>query len=109
MQRQLHCGWLEFHIGSLVPSYDTPIAITCNDGRQGTLAGATLTDLGYRTVTVLEGGMAAWQHAAMPVEQGLSGVMSSPTDVVLLGPQRNFADMMHYLRWEEALGTKYSS
>ena len=35
--------------------------------------------------------------------------MSAPTDVVLSGPDRNFADMMHYLRWEEALGTKYGS
>jgi rhodanese-related sulfurtransferase len=102
-------GWLEFHIGSLAPSYETSIAITCNDGRQATLAGATLTDLGYQTVTVLEGGMAAWQHAALPVDRGLSGVMSPPTDVVLSGPERNFADMMHYLRWEEELGTKYSS
>ena len=102
-------GWLEFHIGSLAPSYETSIAIACNDGRQATLAGATLTDLGYQTVTVLEGGMAAWQHAVLPVERGLSGVMSPPTDVVLSGPERNFADMMHYLRWEEELGTKYSS
>ena len=53
--------------------------------------------------------MAAWQDAGLPVEQGLSGVMDSPTDVVVSGPDRNFADMMHYLRWEEALGTKYGS
>ena len=102
-------GWLEFQIGSLDLSHETPVAVTCNDGRQATLAGATLTDLGYQTVTVLAGGMAAWQHAALPVEQGLSGVMRAPVDVVLSGPDRNFADMMHYLRWEEALGTKYGS
>jgi 3-mercaptopyruvate sulfurtransferase SseA len=100
---------LEFHIGTLAPSYDTAVAVTCNDGRHATLAGATLTGLGYQTVTVLEGGMTAWQHAALPAEHGLAGVMSSPTDVVLSGPERNFADMMHYLRWEEELGTKYSS
>jgi hypothetical protein len=41
------------------------------------------------------------------VELGLSGVMSSPNDVVLSGPDRNYADMMNYLRWEEALGEKY--
>ena len=102
-------GWLEFHIGSLAPSRETPVAVTCSDGRQATLAGATLTDLGYRTVIVLAGGMAAWQRAALPVEQGLAGVMSPPADVVLSGPDCNFADMMHYLRWEEALGTKYVS
>ena len=100
-------GWLEFQIGLLAPSRETPVTVTCNDGRQATLAGATLKDLGYQAVTVLDGGLAAWQHAALPVEQGLSGVMRAPTDVVLSGPDRNFADMMHYLRWEEALGTKY--
>ena len=31
----------------------------------------------------------------------------APTDVVLFGPDRNFADMQNYLRWEEALGRKY--
>ena len=102
-------GWLELRIASVAPSLYAPIAVTCNDGRQATLAGATLAHLGYRAVTVLEGGMAAWQQAALPVEQGLSGVMSSPDDVVLSGPDRNFADMMHYLRWEEELGTKYGS
>ena len=102
-------GWLEIHIGSLGPSFATLIAVTCNDGRQATLAGATLADLGYQTVTVLEGGKAAWLHAALPVERGLSGVMSPPMDVVPTAPNRLFADMMHYLRWEEALGTKYSS
>ncbi len=101
-------GWLEFHIGTLAPAYDTPVAVTCNDGRQATLAGATLSALGYQSVTVLEGGMAAWQHVALPVEHGLSGIMNPPTDVVLSGPDRNFADMMHYLRWEETLGTKYA-
>jgi hypothetical protein len=28
--------------------------------------------------------------------------------VVLSGPDRNFADMQNYLRWEEALGYKYA-
>jgi hypothetical protein len=51
--------------------------------------------------------MAAWRQAGLPAERGLSGVMSSPNDVVLSGPDRNYADMMNYLRWEEALGTKY--
>ncbi|MCI0902541.1 MAG: thiosulfate sulfurtransferase, partial [Chloroflexi bacterium] len=63
---------------------------------------------GYRNVSVLEGGMAAWRQAGLAVEQGLSGVMRPPTDVVVSGPERNFADMMHYLRWETALGEKYA-
>ena len=64
---------------------------------------------GYQNVSVLEGGMAAWRQAGLAVEQGLSGVMRSPTDVVVSGPERNFADMMHYLRWETARGDKYAA
>ena len=35
-------------------------------------------------------------------------VMAPPVDVVPAGPDRNFADMQNYLRWEEALGHKYA-
>jgi rhodanese-related sulfurtransferase len=102
-------GWLEFWIDDIVPSKDTPVTVTCADGLGSTLAAATLGELGYRHVSVLDGGMAAWQNAGLPVEKGLSGVMAPPTDVVLAGPDRNFADMQNYLRWEEALGHKYGS
>ena len=81
--------------------------MTCLDGANAALAGATLVDMGYKDVMVLDGGMAAWQLAGLAVEQGLSGVMSSPNDVVVFGPDRSYADMMNYLRWEEALGKKY--
>jgi rhodanese-related sulfurtransferase len=101
-------GWLELWIGDLVPSKSTPVAVTCADGRSAVLAAATLAELGYSHVSVLDGGMAAWQKAGLPVEKGLSGVMAAPTDVVLAGPDRNFADMQNYLRWEEALGYKYA-
>ena len=60
-------GWLEFWIGDLVPSKDTPVAITCNDGRASTLTASTLRDLGYQDVSVLDGGMEAWQRAGFDV------------------------------------------
>jgi rhodanese-related sulfurtransferase len=102
-------GALELEIGNLVPSKDTGIAVTCCDGCNAALAGATLQVLGYQNVSVLEGGQAAWQQAGLPVETGLSGVMRPPTDVVVSGPDRNYADMIHYLRWETALGDKYAT
>jgi rhodanese-related sulfurtransferase len=102
-------GWLEFRIGDLAPSKDTAIAVTCSNGLSSTLAGATLSELGYRDVSVLDGGIAAWQGAGLVVEKGLSGVMTPPTDVVLSGPDRNYADMMNYLRWEAALGRQYAA
>ncbi len=52
--------------------------------------------------------MSAWRGAGLAVEQGLSGVMRPPDDVVPAGPERSYADMIHYLRWEEALGSKYA-
>jgi len=42
------------------------------------------------------------------MEQGLAGVMAPPDDVVPAGPDRPTHDMINYLRWEEALGHKYS-
>jgi rhodanese-related sulfurtransferase len=102
-------GWLELWISDVAPAHDTPVAVTCLDGRNAALAGATLKALGYQTVTVLDGVMAAWRAAGLPVEQGLSGVMSPPTDMVLSGVDRTFADMMNYLRWEEELGLKYAA
>ena len=101
-------GWLEFWIHDIVPSKRTPVTVTCNDGLGSALAAATLKELGYQGVAVLDGGMAAWQKAGLPLEKGLSGVMAAPTDVLLAGPDRNFADMQNYLRWEEALGRKYA-
>ena len=102
-------GSLELQISDVAPAKDAGIAVTCSNGQNAALAGATLRELGYQNVSVLEGGMAAWRQVGLAVEQGLSGVMSAPTDVVVSGPGRNFADMMNYLRWETALGEKYAA
>jgi rhodanese-related sulfurtransferase len=102
-------GSLELEIVGIAPDKAASIAVTCNNGENAALAGATLKALGYQNVSVLDGGMAAWRKAGLGVEQGLTGVMRSPTDVVVSGPERNFADMMNYLRWETALGEKYAA
>jgi rhodanese-related sulfurtransferase len=102
-------GWLELRIGEAVPNKATPLVVTCADGRHSVLAGATLQDLGYQQVAVLSDGMPAWRQAGLPLEKGLSGVMSPPTDVLAMGTDRNWADAMHYLRWEEELGKKYAT
>ena len=103
-------GWLELWIGDIVPV----------EGHAGGGHVQRWSGLGPRgarpsrswatsSVSVLDGGMDAWQKAGLPVGTGLSGVMAAPTDVVLAGPDRNFADMQNYLRWEEALGYKYAA
>ncbi|MYC29228.1 MAG: rhodanese-related sulfurtransferase [Chloroflexi bacterium] len=102
-------GWLELQVGNLAPSLETPVVVTCRDGRNSVLAAATLKGMGYAGVSALEGGVVAWLAEELPVETGLSGVMSPPTDLVASGPDRNYADMMNYLRWETALGEKYAT
>ena len=100
-------GWLELRISGVAPARDQGIVTSDEDGRQAALAAATLQQMDYEAVSRLEGGMAAWRAAGLPVELGLSGVMQAPNDVVALGPDRSMAEMIHYLRWEEALGRKY--
>jgi len=81
--------------------------VTDPDGADAVLAAATLLDLGYHDVTALAGGTRAWTAAGLGSERGLSGVMDPPDDLVPAGPERSYADMIEYLRWEEALGKKY--
>ena len=102
-------GWLEFRIGDVAPDKDAPVIVTCpNGGAQSALAAATLTGLGYTDVSTLEGGTRGWQASGRDVEVGLAGVMSPPNDNLPMGPDRGYADMVNYLRWEEELGHKYS-
>ena len=102
-------GWLELQINDAVPSQETPVTVTCADGRLSILSASTLTQMGYRNVSVLDGGMTSWRSAGLEVETGLTGITRPPADVVYSGPDRNYAEMMHYLRWETALGEKYQS
>ena len=101
-------GWLEWQIADFAPDANARIIVTCGDGRQSLLAAATLRALGYANAAALDGGMAAWRNANLPIEQGLSGVMRTPADIVFSGPDRTYADMQHYLRWETELGNKYA-
>ncbi len=96
-------GWLEPRIEGVAPK-GSHVVVTDPDGIGSSLAAATLHDLGY-DATALEGGLAAWTAANLPLERGLTGVTAIPNDV--LPAQRSYAEMHNYLRWEEALGAKY--
>jgi rhodanese-related sulfurtransferase len=97
-------SWLELEIGSIVSDTKSrPIVVTDADGPAAMLAGATLRELGYQRVAALGGGMRAWQAAGLEIEQGLSGVMLPPDDILASGPERSAAEAIEYLRWETAL------
>ncbi|HYB40139.1 MAG TPA: rhodanese-like domain-containing protein [Candidatus Methylomirabilis sp.] len=106
--RWLSRSWLELRIGELAEDPATPIVATDDDGHEAPLAAAALLEMGYVNAAALAGGAAAWQREGRPLEQGLTGVLRPPDDVVPAGPDRGTADMINYLRWEERLGHKYS-
>ena len=102
-------SWLEVEINEAGASKGSSITVTCRDGRGSTLAAATLQELGYTNVSVLDGGMAAWKKAGLPVEEGLTGIIRPPSDINYLGVSRSYGEMMNYLRWETQLGEKYAA
>ena len=100
-------GWLEEKIPQLYPNRQQPILVICPNGEQSTLAGATLTELGYKNVCVVEGGMQSWQSAGQPLETGLTKALVEPNDVVLSASMAGDKSAMRsYLEWEIALGKK---
>ena len=100
-------GHLEFLIEDVVASKSQPVVVTCSGGINSVLAGATLRELGYRDVRVLDGGTGAWADAGLPIQRGLTGIMSPPNDVLYSGTHRSLSGGINYLRWEEELGHKY--
>ena len=101
-------GWLELRVAEVAKDPDLPIVVTDDNGDDAVLAAATLGEMGYRDVSALAGGTAAWREEGRPLELGLTGVLRPPDDVVPAGPDRSYADMINYLRWEERLGQKYA-
>jgi rhodanese-related sulfurtransferase len=101
-------GWLELRMAEVARDLAIPVVVTDEDGGDAVLAAATLMEMGYVDVAALAGGTEAWRQDGRPVEPGLTGVLRTPDDVVPAGPDRGYADMINYLRWEERLGHKYA-
>jgi rhodanese-related sulfurtransferase len=60
-------GELEGKAGSLAKNKETPIILVCQTGQRAGRAQAVLKRAGYSEVYSLEGGLAAWQQAGLPV------------------------------------------
>ncbi len=101
-------GWLEDKFPSSVPDRERQVVVTCPSGDHSTLAGATLREIGYCNVVVLEGGMAAWVREGLTLETGLTRMLSEPNDVVLSASVTGDREAMRrYLEWEAELGRKH--
>ena len=51
-----------------LPDKDSPIVLYCRSGRMSTIAAKALVAQGYTRVFELNGGMAAWEQAGLPLE-----------------------------------------
>ena len=58
---------LEFQVEAALPRTEDEVLLLCAAGARALLCAETLNRLGYRHVTVVEGGFRAWQAAGLPV------------------------------------------
>jgi rhodanese-related sulfurtransferase len=99
-------GWLELKLPSSLDDRIRPIILSCADGRNSTLAAATLLEMGNKEVFVLDGGVQAWAGAGYPIERGLDSCLVEPNDIVLSPSIKGDKEAMRrYLEWEIKLTT----
>jgi rhodanese-related sulfurtransferase len=63
---------LAMRVPALITAPATPIAVIDAEGALAPLAAATLAEMGYTDVRVLEGGLAAWRATGRPLVQGVN-------------------------------------
>ncbi len=68
-------GLLEFFADPTSPRHaealdpERPLIVVCHSGARAARAAATLQDMGFADVSILEGGLAAWLKAGFPVTE----------------------------------------
>jgi rhodanese-related sulfurtransferase len=68
-------GLLEFFADPASPKHaealdaSRPIIVVCHSGARAALAAATLQDMGFGDVAILQGGLSAWLEAGLPVTE----------------------------------------
>ncbi|HWC31352.1 MAG TPA: rhodanese-like domain-containing protein, partial [Dehalococcoidia bacterium] len=63
---------IEFQVRNLVPWLGTPVIVCDDDGRRAALAAATLENIGYNDVAVLNGGLNRWVTDGGGTEWGIN-------------------------------------
>src|SRR5262245_58168941 len=63
---------LEARVGRLVPYRGVAVVVCDDNGRRAALAAATLERMGYRDVSVLQGGVNRWASQDLPTEWGMN-------------------------------------
>jgi glyoxylase-like metal-dependent hydrolase (beta-lactamase superfamily II)/rhodanese-related sulfurtransferase len=68
--RHLPRGQLELLVDAVLPDPAARVLVHCDDGRLSPLAAATLRELGFVHVVLLDGGLDAWRSAGHPLVAG---------------------------------------
>ena len=53
---------------AIAEAKDTPIAVNCGSAGRSERAARLMTEAGFRQVSVIRGGLAAWREAGFPIE-----------------------------------------
>lgn len=61
---------LQEHRDEIAQHLDENVVLICRSGQRAGTAGATLRDAGLPNVSILDGGMTAWQHKGFGVRRG---------------------------------------
>ena len=77
---------IEFRIAELVPNRRTPVAVYDEGGGRAALAAQSIAALGYENVSILEGGLPAWQELDFPTVSGVNV------------PSKSFGEKVHHER-----------
>lgn len=73
---------LRAHDGALTPEHDDPVVLVCGTGVRADQARNVLESAGFGRLSVLRGGVAAWERDGAPLEHG-RGVWSMERQVRL--------------------------
>ena len=68
--RNIPAGSLAERATELEPFKDKPLILICQSGMRSSAARSTLAKLGFLKVHTLDGGVAAWTEAGLPLKKG---------------------------------------
>lgn len=77
---------IEFRVAGLVPERNVPIVVYDDGDARAPLAAATLLQLGYEKISILDGGLSAWQSEGRPTVSGVNV------------PSKAFGEKVHHER-----------